>query len=50
MTRAIHPAAVPTLKWVPCRSVSIVQWCGHAEVLLPSPWGLFPVMELADEA
>jgi hypothetical protein len=27
----------------------VVNWCGHGEELLPSPWGLLPVMEQADE-
>jgi hypothetical protein len=29
--------------------VRVVNWCGHGEELLPSPWGMLPVMEQADD-
>jgi hypothetical protein len=45
ITQAIHPAALRAFRWEPCRSVTIVQYCGHGEELLPSPWGLLPVLE-----
>jgi hypothetical protein len=40
--RIVEPRAVD---WRPCASVRVVNWCGHAEELLPSPWGLLTVME-----
>jgi hypothetical protein len=49
ITQAIHAAAVPTLKWMPCQSVRVVNWCGHGEEWLPPPWGLLPVLEQADD-
>jgi hypothetical protein len=47
ITQAIHPAALQAFRWTPCRTVTVVQWCGHGEELLTSPWGLLPVMEQA---
>jgi hypothetical protein len=45
ITQRLAPRSVD---WRSCDSVRIVNWCGHAEEL-PSPWGLLPVMEQADE-
>jgi hypothetical protein len=42
ITQQLAPRSV---EWRPCDSVRIVNWCGHAEELLPSPWGLLPVWE-----
>jgi hypothetical protein len=39
--------AARALGWMPCQSVGVVEWCGHGTELLPSPWGLLPVMENA---
>jgi hypothetical protein len=38
--------AARALGWMPCQTVRVV-WCGHGTELLPSPWGLLPVMENA---
>jgi hypothetical protein len=42
LTQRLAPRSV---EWRPCNSGRIVNWCGHAEELLPSPWGLLPVLE-----
>jgi len=43
ITETMVPAAAKALGWTPCASVRIVQWCGHGEELLPSPWDWVPV-------
>jgi hypothetical protein len=42
----LTPEAARALGWVPCRSVRVVEHCGHATEVLPTPtWGLVPVWE-----
>jgi hypothetical protein len=42
VTPQIAPRAV---KGTPCTRVRVMNWCGHGEEWLPSPWGLLPVWE-----
>ena len=49
ITESLHPAAAVALGWMPCASVLVVKWCGQGEELLPSPWGLLPVLEATGE-
>lgn len=44
VTRHLSPRAARALGWVPYRSVRVVEFCGRASELLPSPWGLLPVL------
>jgi len=45
ITESLHHSAALPLGGTPCRSVVVVNWCGHGEELLPSPWGLLPMLE-----
>jgi hypothetical protein len=33
------------LGWTPFQPLRVVEWCGHGTEVLPSPWGLLPVVE-----